>query len=76
MWDEMREAMGLKADALFVFHLLRHESVNRMIDEGKNAFAIQAWHGHESIKTTEGYGMVGMAALRAAGGMAELELAA
>lgn len=76
LWAEMRHDCGKAGDYEFVFHLLRHESVNRMIDEGKSTLAIQAWHGHESVTTTEGYASVGLTALRLLANLTPLELVA
>jgi integrase len=76
LWADMRKDTGKAGDHEFVFHLLRHESVNRMIDEGKSTLAIQAWHGHESVTTTEGYASVGLTALRLLANLAPLELVA
>lgn len=69
LWSQMRSALGLAADHAFVFHLLRHESVQRMIDDGASTLAVMAWHGHESVATTEGYATIGLAAMRRAAGM-------
>lgn len=36
-------------------HMLRHTSITLMIQRGMNAFAVQQFAGHSSIKTTENY---------------------
>jgi len=36
-------------------HLIRHTSITMMIMRGLNAFAVQQFAGHSSIKTTEVY---------------------
>lgn len=66
LWDDMRAAMGLQEDHNFVFHLLRHEAAARLVESGASAFVIQALLGHADIKTSEGYVMVGTAAVRQA----------
>lgn len=76
LWVDMREALGKADDPEFVFHALRHESVSRMVDEGKNTFAIAAYHGHENINTTQGYAKVSLAAMREAAGVQQQGAAA
>jgi type 1 fimbriae regulatory protein FimB/type 1 fimbriae regulatory protein FimE len=36
-------------------HMLRHACGYRLANEGKDAFAIQGWLGHQSLGMTKGY---------------------
>ena len=48
----VREKSGIKR---LHMHLIRHTSITMMIKRGLNAFAVQQFAGHSSIKTTEVY---------------------
>lgn len=64
LWAAGREALGLKDDHEFVFHILRHEAASRMADAGVNAFVIQAILGHSNITTTQIYVTASQEAMR------------
>lgn len=66
LWSQMRQALGLEADAEFVFHTLRHEGISRLADAGVNAFVIQAIAGHSNITTTQIYAKASAQAMREA----------
>lgn len=75
LWDLMRASMGLQEDALFVFHLTRHERASRYADAGYGAHFIKAMLGHESIKTSESYVNNSVGGLERQMQMKEMELA-
>lgn len=54
-WALIREEMGLQVDAEFVIHTFRHTSVSRQLALGIDHTRVKLFHGHASLKTTEGY---------------------
>ena len=58
-WEAMRRATGLAGDREFVLHALRHTCCSRLVAAGMDAFRVQRWMGHRSIKTTQLYVTLG-----------------
>ena len=65
-WDKAKEAIGLKADELFVFHACRHTCATRLVRDNINIRIIQTWLGHKRIETTLRYSHVNDTMLTAA----------
>jgi integrase len=54
-WGKMKEMVGLKDDAQFVPHCLRHTCASRLVQRGVNLRVVQEFLGHRSINTTLRY---------------------
>jgi integrase len=54
-WNLARRKMGLKQDAEFVLHSLRHTCASRLVNKGVNLYVVKEWLGHSTIQVTERY---------------------
>ena len=54
-WGRMKEMVGLKDDAQFVPHCLRHTCASRLVQRGVDLRVVQEFLGHSSINTTLRY---------------------
>jgi len=51
----MKDLIGLKDDAQFVPHCLRHTCASRLVQRGVDLRVVQEFLGHRSIQTTLRY---------------------
>jgi len=54
-WAWAREQIGLKDDAEFIIHALRHTCASRLVNAGIDLYVVKEWLGHSSIQVTERY---------------------
>jgi len=54
-WGRMKDLIGLKDDAQFVPHCLRHTCASRLVQRGVDLRVVQEFLGHRSINTTLRY---------------------
>ena len=54
-WDTMREFLGFADDEQFVFHVLRHTFVSRLVQRGVPLKVCSELAGHKTIITTMRY---------------------
>lgn len=54
-WDRVRAYMGFSDDPHFVFHMLRHTFVSRLVQRGVSLRVVADLAGHTSITTTMRY---------------------
>jgi len=55
VWNEVREAVGLKDDPQAVLHTFRHTCASRLIQRGVPITTIQQWLGHKTLTMTLRY---------------------
>ena len=68
LWRDAREAIGLKDDVEFVFHVAtRHEGLSRIADTGASAFTLKTYSGHKSIAAADRYVKPSLDSLRMVG---------
>ncbi|MBO6638045.1 MAG: site-specific integrase [Roseitalea sp.] len=54
-WNAVKRDMGLKDDAQFVPHMLRHTCASRLVQAGIDLRRVQAFLGHQTIQMTLRY---------------------
>lgn len=54
-WDRVRAFMGFSDDPHFVFHMLRHTFISRLVQRGVSLRVVADLAGHTSITTTMRY---------------------
>lgn len=54
-WDRMREMLGLKEDAQFVPHCMRHTFCSRLVQRGVDLAVVKQLAGHKTLAVTLRY---------------------